>query len=153
MIEAGRCVSWAACEIDSKPTNEMIASDAPSSRCSFDGHANCIVWISRSGLNANRKPKKRIEVSLTTSSAETTPLKRGRLPYADHVEQTQSRDETEGAQKMHPGMRRQREDRHQLAEIVDARPGEERDVDREVEQHGPAGDEPKTSPSPRKTKY
>ena len=32
MMLAGRCVSWAACEIDSKPTNEMIASDVPSIR-------------------------------------------------------------------------------------------------------------------------
>ncbi len=30
MIEAGRCVSSAACEIDSRPTNEMIAYEMPS---------------------------------------------------------------------------------------------------------------------------
>ena len=29
MIEAGRLVSSAACDIDSKPTNEMIASEIP----------------------------------------------------------------------------------------------------------------------------
>ena len=29
MMVAGRRVSWAACEIDSSPTNEIIASDDP----------------------------------------------------------------------------------------------------------------------------
>ena len=29
ITEAGRCVSCAACEIDSKPTKEMMASDTP----------------------------------------------------------------------------------------------------------------------------
>ena len=33
MMVAGRRVSWATCEIDSRPTNEMIASDVPNANC------------------------------------------------------------------------------------------------------------------------
>ena len=49
MIEAGRCVSCAACEIDSSPTNEMIASDVPSISWYGDGQWICIVWIRSCG--------------------------------------------------------------------------------------------------------
>ena len=51
---AGRCVSWAACEIDSSPTNEMIASETPFIRLKGVGHAVLIVWASSSGWKAKR---------------------------------------------------------------------------------------------------
>src|SRR6202140_3615969 len=74
MTEAGFCVSWAACEIDSRPTNEMIASDVPFIRLNGVGQLTVIVCTKISGRNANRKPKKRIAVSLTTSSPLTISL-------------------------------------------------------------------------------
>ncbi len=74
MIDAGRCVSWAACEIDSKPTNEMIASDVPSINWYGEGQLNCIVWINSWGWKANKNPRHRMADSLRTSSAETMPL-------------------------------------------------------------------------------
>ena len=74
MIADGRCVSSAACEIDSSPTNEMMASETPCISMNGVGQNTCIECTSRSGLNVNRKPKKRIVVSLTTSSALTIPL-------------------------------------------------------------------------------
>src|SRR5579875_177200 len=43
---------------------------------------------------------------------------------------------------MRPRAHGTRKLRDQVAEVADARPGEEDDVDREVEQHGPAGDKP-----------
>ena len=52
----------------------MIASDTPFIKLNDVGQDSCIVWISSWGWNANRKPKKRIEVSLTTSSPLTSSL-------------------------------------------------------------------------------
>src|SRR5580658_6724976 len=73
MIDDGRCVSSAACEIDSSPTNEMIASEMPFIRLNGLGQPVCIECTSSPGSKANRKPKKRIEVSLMTSAALTKP--------------------------------------------------------------------------------
>src|SRR5205823_12654351 len=66
---AGRTVSWLAWLIDSRPTNEMIASEAPYARWYGSGHAVAIWWISSVGLKAKRKPKNRIADSLMMSSA------------------------------------------------------------------------------------
>src|SRR5579872_4588399 len=75
MIDAGRWVSSAACEIDSSPTKETIASDVPFMRSNGEGQLCAIVCTRSCGLNAKRKPRVRIAVSLTTSSALTNPLK------------------------------------------------------------------------------
>src|SRR6266446_2460121 len=72
----GRMVSWLAWLIDSRPTNEMIASDAPYARWYGSGHAVIIWWMSIVGLKANRNPKNRIEDSLKISSAPRISLNR-----------------------------------------------------------------------------
>src|SRR5437660_187007 len=66
---AGRIVSWLAWLIDSSPTNEIIASEAPYARWNGSGHAVTIWWMSNEGLKAKRKPMNRIDDSLTISSA------------------------------------------------------------------------------------
>src|SRR5215469_2631194 len=68
----GRYVSSAACEMLSRPTNEMIASDTPSNRFEVVGQCACMLCTSKNGLHANTKPQTRMSVSLTTSSAATT---------------------------------------------------------------------------------
>src|SRR5690348_3591792 len=72
----GRYVSSAACEMLSRPTNEMIASDTPSNRFEVVGQCACMLWTSKNGLHAKTKPHTRMSVSLTTSSAATTSLMR-----------------------------------------------------------------------------
>ncbi len=72
----GRYVSSAACEMLSRPTNEMIASDAPSSRLPVVGQWNCIAWMRMAGCHANAKPAMRMSVSLTTSTPAITSLMR-----------------------------------------------------------------------------
>src|SRR2546421_2848712 len=66
---AGRIVSWLAWLIDSSPTNEIIASEAPYARWNGSGHAVTIWWMSNDGLKAKRKPMNRIDDSLMISSA------------------------------------------------------------------------------------
>src|ERR1700736_1098396 len=66
---AGRMVSWLAWLMDSNPTNEMIASDAPYARLYGSGHAVVIWWMSNVGLKAKMKPKNRMADSLAISSA------------------------------------------------------------------------------------
>ena len=53
----------------------MMASDVPSISWYGDGQLICMVCTSRCGRNAKRKPKHRMHDSLTTSSADTMPLK------------------------------------------------------------------------------
>src|SRR5712692_9647820 len=65
----GRIVSWLAWLIDSRPTNEMMASDAPYARWYGSGHDVTIWWMSIVGLKAKRKPKNKIDDSLIISSA------------------------------------------------------------------------------------
>ena len=141
MIDDGRCVSSAACEIDSRPTNEMIASEIPFIKLNGFGQPVSIECTSSPGSKAKRKPKKRIDVSLTTSRGADEPLKRGALANAAHVEVREADDQAQDHDEVHRRARRRREPRDQIAEVADAAPGEERDVDREVEQHGPAGHE------------
>ena len=76
-----------------------------------------------------------------TSSALTMPLNvvDSRTPIT--LSDAQTGDQRENGAEVHPRMRLQLQYRDQLTEIVDARPREERDVDGEVEQYGPAGDE------------
>ena len=52
----------------------MIASETPCITMNGVGQNTCIECTSKSGLKVNRKPKNRIVVSLTTSSALTMPL-------------------------------------------------------------------------------
>ena len=49
MTLAGFCVSCAACEMDSSPTNEMMASDTPFISMNGEGHATDIVCASSCG--------------------------------------------------------------------------------------------------------
>src|SRR6266702_8984217 len=74
----GRIVSGLAWLIDSKPTNEMIASDAPYARLNGEGHAVVIWWMRKVGLKANRNPKNRIADSLMISSAPRISLNHAR---------------------------------------------------------------------------
>src|SRR6266536_716151 len=62
----GTTLAW---RIDSQPTKEMIASDAPYARLNGLGHAVVIWWMRKVGLKANRNPKNRIADSLMISSA------------------------------------------------------------------------------------
>jgi hypothetical protein len=55
------------------------------------------------------------------------------LAHADDVEHRQAADYDQHDDEVGPGMHCRAEDRNQLTEIVDAAPGEEHDVDREVE--------------------
>src|SRR5436853_7184378 len=71
---AGRTVSWLAWLIDSRPTNEMIASEAPYARWYGSGHAVTIWRMSSVGLKAKRKLKNRMADSLMMSSAQTISL-------------------------------------------------------------------------------
>src|SRR5690242_17560333 len=74
MTLEGRYVSSAACDMLSRPTNEMIASDTPRSKFEVVGQCACMLWTSKNGLHANTKPQTKMSVSLTTSSAETISL-------------------------------------------------------------------------------
>ena len=65
----------------------------------------------------------------------------GALAHADDVEQRESGDHREHDDEVHPRMIDETQDRYELTQIVDAAPREEHDIDREVEQDGPPGDE------------
>src|SRR6516164_8286448 len=70
----GRCVSSAACEMLSSPTNEMIASDTPNSRSLGCGQWYFMACTSICGFQASRNPHTKIKVSLTTSTPATSSL-------------------------------------------------------------------------------
>ncbi len=141
MIEAGRCVSWAACEIDSRPderddrerrAEQQMLVGRPVERHRV--HQQLGVEREEEAEEENRRLADDVE-------RRDDAVQRGRLAHAHHVQNAQARDQTVRGDEMNPGVLREREDRQQLTEIVYARPGEQRDVDREIEQHGPAGDE------------
>ena len=99
------------------------------------------MWTSRLGLKAKRKPSERIAVSLTTSSALTKPLNavdsRTPMMLSTHRPTMSPTTTIKCGQACVDALTT----RQQFAQVVDAAPGEERDIDREIEQHRPAGDE------------
>src|SRR5579872_2405492 len=72
----GLYVSSAACDMLSRPTNEMMASEIPSKRLSVEGQCTRIVRSSISGCQASTKPATSMSVSLTTSMPDTISLTR-----------------------------------------------------------------------------
>src|SRR5215470_617044 len=72
----GRCVSSAACEMLSSPTNETIAKETPLSRSFAAGQCACIVCTSIWGCHANRNAQARMNVSVQTSIPATISLMR-----------------------------------------------------------------------------
>ena len=65
---------------------------------------------------------------------------------ADDVEQREPRDHGEHDREVDPRMCREAQDRYELAQVIDAAPREQHDVDREIEQHGPTRDESEDIP-------
>ena len=106
MIEAGRCVSCAACEIDSKPTNEMIASDVPSISWYGVGQWICMVWISSPGPKRKQEAQAENERFAEHVERRNDAVECGAFAHADHVEHAEPDDQREHDDEMQPRMRR-----------------------------------------------
>ena len=106
MIDAGRCVSCAACEIDSSPTNETIASDVPS--ISWYGAGPVELHRVDQQLRPKREEKAEAEDQRFADDVERgdDAVERRALAHADDVEQAEPENEAEHDHEVEPRMQR-----------------------------------------------
>ena len=75
MMVAGRRVSWATCEMVSRPTKAMIASEEPNANWLNDGRSKRNSWETSSGLQTRTNPARTMIVCATMAMVPMISLK------------------------------------------------------------------------------